>query len=64
MILHTYELALEATTKNNIFIATDPDEIMEVSHNSGANCVMTSKKCLTGTNRIAEFSEKLRQKSI
>ena len=62
MILHTYERALEATTKNNIFIATDSDEIMEVCHNSGANCVMTSKKCLTGTDRVAEFSEKTKAK--
>jgi 3-deoxy-manno-octulosonate cytidylyltransferase (CMP-KDO synthetase) len=56
MILHTYERALEATSKENIFIATDSNEIMEVCHQRGANCVMTSEKCLTGTDRIAEFS--------
>jgi 3-deoxy-manno-octulosonate cytidylyltransferase (CMP-KDO synthetase) len=62
MILHTYERALEATSKGNIFIATDSDEIMEVCHRRGANSVMTSKKCLTGTDRIAEFSKKIQAK--
>ena len=62
MILHTYERALEATSKNNIFIATDSDEIMEACHHRGANCVMTSKNCLTGTDRIAEFSRKVKAK--
>ena len=62
MILHTYERALEATSQENIFIATDSDEIMEVCNQGGANCVMTSKKCLTGTDRIAEFSGKIQAK--
>jgi 3-deoxy-manno-octulosonate cytidylyltransferase (CMP-KDO synthetase) len=60
MILHTYERALEATSKENIFVATDSDEIMAVCQNADVNCVMTSKKCLTGTDRIAEFSEKVK----
>ena len=62
MILHTYERALEATVNNNIFIATDSVEILEVCQSRGANCVMTSKECLTGTDRIAEFSEKIQAK--
>ena len=62
MILHTYERALEATSKENIFIATDSNEIMEVCHQRGANCVMTSKKCLTGTDRIAEITKIVKAK--
>ena len=62
MILHTYERALEATVNNNIFIATDSVEILEICQSRGANCVMTSKECLTGTDRIAEFSEKIQAK--
>ena len=62
MILHTYERALEVTSKDNIFIATDSNEIMEVCHHSEANCVMTSKNCLTGTDRIAEFSRTFKAK--
>ena len=62
MILHTYERALEVTSKDNIFIVTDSNEIMEVCHHSEANCVMTSKKCLTGTDRIAEFSRTFKAK--
>ena len=60
MILHTYERALEATSKDNIFVATDSQEIMGVCQNADVNCVMTSKNCLTGTDRIAEFSVKVK----
>ena len=60
MILHTYERALEATSKDNIFVATDSHEIMGVCQNADVNCVMTSKNCLTGTDRIAEFSVKVK----
>ena len=38
MILHTYERALEATSKNNIFVATDSNAIMDICHRRGANC--------------------------
>ena len=60
MILHTYERALEATDEKNIFIATDNEEILKVCLDVGANAIMTSKNCLTGTDRIAEFSTKIK----
>jgi 3-deoxy-manno-octulosonate cytidylyltransferase (CMP-KDO synthetase) len=63
MIVHTYERALEATSKENIFVATDSSEIMRVCQNANANAVMTSRDCLTGTDRIAEFSKKVEAKS-
>jgi len=62
MILHTYERALEATSRNNIFVATDSNEILDVCQKANANCVMTSEKCITGTDRIAEFAEKISAK--
>ena len=63
MIIHTYERALEATNAENIFIATDDQEIMRVCEIAGANAIMTPKDCLTGTDRAAEFSRKIFAKS-
>ena len=62
MIIHTYERALEATSKENIFVATDSSEIMRVCQSVNANAVMTSTDCLTGTDRIAEFSSTIKAK--
>lgn len=56
MIVHTYEQALEATSKVIIFIATDSSEIMRVCQNANANAVMTSRDCLIGTDRIVAIS--------
>jgi 3-deoxy-manno-octulosonate cytidylyltransferase (CMP-KDO synthetase) len=63
MILHTYERALEATSSENIFVATDSREILEVCETVNANCLITPKDCLTGTDRIAHFSKKILAKT-
>ena len=62
MILHTYERALEATKPENIFIATDTEEIMRVCQKVGASSILTSKSCKTGTDRIAELSKIIKAK--
>lgn len=62
MILHTYDRAVEATNHENVFIATDSKEVMQVCQSVGANVMMTSKNCATGTDRIAEFSTKIKAK--
>ena len=62
MIVHTYERALEATNPENIFIATDTEEIMRVCKKVGARSILTSKSCKTGTDRIAELSKIIKAK--
>jgi len=62
MLIHTYERALEATNARNIFVATESNEIMNLCQNESINCLMTSANCLTGTDRIAEFSEQIKSK--
>ena len=62
MILHTHARALEATSNDNIFVATDSTEIMAVCKAAGINSIMTSEKCLTGTDRIAEVALKIKSK--
>lgn len=59
MLEHTYARALEAAPAEKVFIATDSDEIFQVCEKFGAQVVMTSSDCLTGTDRIAEFAQKV-----
>lgn len=59
MLEHTYARAVEAVCAEKVFIATDSDEILQICEKFGAQVVMTSVDCLTGTDRIAEFAEKV-----
>lgn len=59
MLEHTYARAVEAVCAEKVFIATDSDEILQVCKKFGAQVVMTSVDCLTGTDRIAEFAQKV-----
>ncbi len=45
-----------------VFIATDSKKISKVAKKYGYDYILTSKKCLTGTDRVAEASKKLRSK--
>ena len=56
----TYNQALKALrNKEKIIIATDSGIIKEHCENFGAKTLLTSKDCLTGTDRISEVSEKI-----
>ena len=54
MILRTYRQCRLAVPNEQITIATDDEEIMEVCRSDGADVVMTSPDCLTGIDRVAE----------
>lgn len=60
MILRTYNQCLKATNKKKIFVATDDLRIKNLCKSKNINVVMTSKKCLTGTDRVAEFAKKIK----
>ena len=60
IIERTYNQALKALkNRDKIIIATDSLIIKEHCINFGAKTLLTSKNCLTGTDRIAEVSEKI-----
>jgi 3-deoxy-manno-octulosonate cytidylyltransferase (CMP-KDO synthetase) len=59
MIQRTYNQCLKAVDKSLLYIATDSDKIAKHCTQLGMNVVMTSESCLTGTDRIAEFSKKI-----
>ena len=54
VLQHTYEAACQTQTPDCILIATDDDEIAAKARRFGAEVVMTSSECLSGTDRVAE----------
>ena len=60
MLIRTYKQCLKVVSRDKIFIATDDKRIQKLCDDNNMSCVMTSKKCLTGTDRIAELSKKLK----
>tara|TARA_B100000767_G_scaffold275789_1_gene315662 strand:+ start:3810 stop:4556 length:747 start_codon:yes stop_codon:yes gene_type:complete len=59
MIIWVAELSSKAVGKENVYIATDDDQIQKTVIQMGYNVVMTSKNCLTGTDRLAEVAKKI-----
>ena len=57
MIQRTFERTAEVVPRENIYIATDHDDIKKHCEDKGMNVVMTSVKCLTGTDRVAEVAK-------
>ena len=54
MIQHVYEACIESALFDELFIATDDKRIQEIVIGFGAQCIMTSSLCQSGTERIAE----------
>jgi 3-deoxy-manno-octulosonate cytidylyltransferase (CMP-KDO synthetase) len=60
MLLRTYNQCLKVVDKKKIFIATDDDKIKNLCLKNNINFIITSKKCLTGTDRVVEVSRKFK----
>jgi len=59
MILWVAELCEVAVSRENVYIATDDQNISNTVKKAGFNVLMTSSDCLTGTDRIAEAAQKI-----
>ena len=57
MIIRTCMQCSKAVSKRNIVVATDDIRILRLVKNYGYNCLITSKDCKTGTDRVAEISK-------
>ena len=64
MILRVADICKKVVGKNNLYIATDSKKIKKVVVNSDYKVIMTSTKCLTGTDRVAEATKKINSKII
>ena len=60
MILRVADICLKVVKKQKLYIATDDNRIAKKVSENGFNFIMTSKRCLTGTDRVAEASKKIR----
>jgi len=54
LIQHTYERACQAKLPQKVIIATDDKKVVAAAESFGAECIMTSPDCASGTDRIAE----------
>lgn len=54
MIQWVHEKCRGAVPLSDIYVATDSDSIKECVEGFGGKVIMTSEKCLTGTDRLAE----------
>jgi len=59
MILWVSELSAKAVGQENVYIATDDKRISKVVVDAGFNAIMTSDKCFTGTDRLAEAAKQI-----
>ena len=60
MIVRTYNQCLKVVNKNKIIVATDSYKIKKVCDEYKIKSIITSNKCLTGTDRVAEVSKKIK----
>jgi 3-deoxy-manno-octulosonate cytidylyltransferase (CMP-KDO synthetase) len=59
MIIRVAQIVEKALGKENTYVATDDIQIKNLVEIYGFNIVMTSENCLTGTDRVFEFSNKI-----
>ena len=60
MLVRTYNQCLKVALREQVIVATDDKRILKLCKNNNMNCISTSKKCLTGTDRVAEVSKKIK----
>lgn len=58
MIQHVWERSAKAKGVDRVIVATEDERIREACEGFGAECVMTSEGCRSGTDRVAEVAKK------
>jgi 3-deoxy-manno-octulosonate cytidylyltransferase (CMP-KDO synthetase) len=56
MILWVADVAKKSVGIDNVYVATENEDIVSVVKNNGYKVILTSDSCLTGTDRVAEAS--------
>ena len=57
LIYWTWKNCVKAFNAKKVYVATDDDQIKTICNEFNINVIMTSAKCKTGTDRIAEASK-------
>ncbi len=63
MIVRTYRQCIKAVDKKFVYVATDDKRIKKVCNERNIKVIMTSKNCLTGTDRVYEASKFVKAKT-
>ncbi|UJP64470.1 3-deoxy-manno-octulosonate cytidylyltransferase [Mongoliitalea daihaiensis] len=58
LIERTWGQVIKAVAKEKVFVLTDDEIIVSHCQSKGIQVIITSKDCLTGTDRVAEFAKK------
>ena len=64
MIVRTFNNVALAIDKSQIFVLTDSEEIKEVTDSFKINTILTSGRCLTGSDRVAEAASNFNTNNI
>ena len=62
LILHVLDRCNKVFDKEKIIVATDSLKILNFVKNNKYKSILTSAKCLTGTDRVSEVSKKINAK--
>ena len=62
LVLRVTDICAKTVGVKNTYVATDDKRIAKKIKSSNYNFILTSKKCLTGTDRVAEASKKIKGK--
>ena len=62
MIIRTCKQCLKSVPSKNLIVATDDKRVLKCCEKSGIRTLLTSSKCLTGTDRVAEVARKIKVK--
>ena len=63
MIIRTCKQCLKVVPAKNLYVATDDKKVEKCCKEHGIQTIMTSKKCLTGTDRVAEVAKKIKSET-
>lgn len=63
MIVRTCKQCLKVIDKNRLVVATDDQRIKKICEKYSLRVIITSKRCKTGTDRVAEVAKKIKAKN-
>ena len=61
MLVRTYNQCKKIVPISKIIVATDDKKIKDVCDKFKIKVIMTSKRCITGTDRVAEVATKIKK---
>ena len=59
MIVRTYRQCIKVVPAERVYVATDDERIKSMCEASGIRVILTSRDCLTGTDRVAEVARQI-----